>query len=61
MDINSIVLSEVTYDNVIEIIVNESGERQIGLKKYHSQFGYYYHANIVAIGFSEWIDEGMLD
>ncbi len=62
-DINSIVLSEVTYDNVIEIIVNESGEKAKNWfeKKYHSQFGYYYHANIVAIGFSEWIDEGMLD
>lgn len=58
--ISSIVMSELFYDNYIDIERENSPEiEKLYARKYDSNYGTYYHANIIMTGFYNWINEGM--
>jgi class 3 adenylate cyclase len=61
--LRSIVFSELSYDNFIEQLVANDGEKAKGwFTKYSStEYGIYYDANIIKINFDNWIDDGMKD
>lgn len=55
-----IVFSSCTYDNIIEKWTNDDANSPSWFhREYSSDFGTYYHANIVKTYWSEWIDKGM--
>lgn len=57
----SIVLSSMTYDNIIEILVESSGEEAKSWfnQRYTSDYGTIYDAGIIKTEFEKWISEGM--
>lgn len=61
--INTLVYSSLSYSNFIDILIKKSGER--AKDWFHvgddSNYGTYYHANIVKTGFDKWISNGMKD
>jgi Adenylate cyclase, family 3 (some proteins contain HAMP domain) len=61
--LDSIVFSSLSYDNFIDELVKNSGEEAKNwfTKRYDSDYGTYYDANIIKIEFSNWIDKGMKD
>lgn len=61
--ISPIVLSSLTYSNVIDIQVNRSGDsaKEWFNKENDHILGTYYHASIIKTDFHEWINNGMKD
>lgn len=61
--LSSIVFSELSYDNFIEKLVKNNGEKAKGWFTKHSsvEHGTYYDANIINIDFNNWIEDGMKD
>lgn len=61
--IRNIVLSSCTYSNMIDDLVDESGEeaKTWFIEKYDSTYGTYYHSNCIINGFNDWVDAGMGD
>ena len=61
--LNSIVFSELSYDNFIERLVKNNGEKAKGWFTKHSsvEHGTYYDANIIKLEFNDWIEDGMED
>ena len=60
----SIAFSDITYDNMIEKLRKNNSGKDVDswfTKKYDSNLGTYHCANIIMIGFDEWINEGMND
>lgn len=60
-DVSSIVVSEITYNNMIESLVKSSGEqaRTWFNRKVDPDYNVYYHGSLLNSGFSKWIDSGM--
>lgn len=58
-----IVFSSLSYDNFIDELVENNGEeaRNWFTKRYDSDLGTYYDANIIKIEFNNWINMGMKD
>jgi len=62
--INPIVMSETFYSNYIEIHQQEQPDDNVEdwwTKKTDSNYGTYYHGNIIVRGFNKWIKDGMRD
>lgn len=61
--LDSIVFSSLTYDNIIDQLVEKNGEKAKSwfTKRQHLEYGTYYDANIIKTDFNNWIDEGMKD
>lgn len=57
----SIILSSGTYSNIIELMVEESGEKAKSwfTSRYDGKIGSFYDANIIKIAFDDWISNGM--
>lgn len=62
-DVERIVMSEYTYLNIIDKLVERDGEEAKTWLNKHNDFKYgiYYDANIVKTSFNDWINEGMID
>lgn len=60
-DYKPIVLSNCTYENIIEKLVNDSGEvaKTWFTRRYDQKYGTFYDANIIKSEFDKWINEGM--
>lgn len=58
-----IVISSLTYYNIIDILVEKDGEeaRSWFKERYHPEYGTYYDANIIKVDFNNWINDGMKD
>lgn len=56
-----IVLSSLTYSNVIDKLVEDSGEKAQSWfsKNYDRELGTFYDGNVVKIAFNKWIESGM--
>jgi hypothetical protein len=61
--IGSLVYSASSYSNFIDIFIKRNGKKATELFKkiYHSDYGFYYQANIIKIEFDKWISNGMKD
>jgi len=59
--IRVIVLSSLTYSNIIDKMVKDSGEKAKTwfTKKDDEDYGTYYHCELLKTDFNNWIDEGM--
>lgn len=57
----SIVISELTYLNIIDEMKEKNGEEVEDwfTKKNSNDYGIYYHCNLVIKDFDSWIDDGM--
>jgi len=57
----AITLSTTTYDNIIDKLVTNNGEKaKLWFSKYYdNEVGTFYDANIIKTDFDEWIDNGM--
>ncbi len=58
---SSIVLSNLTYINMIDELVEVSGEKAKSWfnKNYNSEIGTFYDATIIKTDFNDWINDGM--
>ena len=58
---SSIVLSNLTYHNIIDLFIENNGiDSEFWFnQKYDSNIGTFYHADITALDFNEWINNGM--
>lgn len=61
--LNTIVFSSLCYDNFIDLLVEESGDKARGWfsEKFDFNYGTYYDANIIKTDFNDWINNGMKD
>lgn len=62
--IKPIVMSETFYSNYIEIHQQEQPDDNVEdwwTRKTDSNYGTYYHGNIIVSGFNKWIKDGMRD
>ncbi|MCY8549326.1 adenylate cyclase [Bacillus haynesii] len=59
--IGSIVMSGLFYDNINELKRAKDLLIDDFKSKFHNDYGFYYHGNIVIKGFSDWIANGMKD
>lgn len=61
--IKSLVFSSSSYSNFIEKLIKIDGEEAKSwfTQKHDSNYGYYYHANLVKTGFNRWLSDGMVD
>jgi len=59
--LNSIVLSSLTYDNIIDLLVEKNGEyvKTLFHKRTDNSYNAYYDCDIIMSAFNNWIDEGM--
>lgn len=58
--ISSLVYSSCSYSNFIDELVKKNDNAKSWFtEKYDSNFGIYYHANIVISDFDKWINDGM--
>ncbi|WP_097026357.1 adenylate/guanylate cyclase domain-containing protein [Clostridium peptidivorans] len=59
--LSAIVFSSCSYNNFIDELISKSGEKAKDWFTKHSttEYGTYYDANIIIIGFNDWIDNGM--
>jgi class 3 adenylate cyclase len=57
----SIVLSSLTYSNIIDLFVKKNGTESKSWfnSKYDSEIGTFYDSNIIKSDFDSWIDSGM--
>lgn len=58
--ISPIVMSELFYDNYIEV-QNNVNAANWWTKKYDKKYGWYYHGNVIKTDFNNWIEDGMKD
>lgn len=57
-----IVMSEVFYDNFIDVHKEKDPDVEDWFtKSYDVKLGYYYHSHIINVEFDQWIDNGMND
>ncbi len=58
---SSIVLSSFAYDNIIDEMVKNNGEKIKILfqRKYDRDYGYIYYANLIKTDFYNWIDKNI--
>jgi class 3 adenylate cyclase len=62
--INPIVFSILSYDNFIDELVKKNKDKDAKswfTQVYHTDYGTYYHANIIKTEFNTWIKDGMKD
>ncbi len=61
--IRTLVYSELTYDNFIDQLVEDSGDEAKNWFSKHSytEYGTYYDANLIKTEFNDWINDGMKD
>ncbi|MCT4606321.1 MAG: adenylate cyclase [Marinisporobacter sp.] len=61
--LKTLVFSELSYNNFIDELVKECGEKAKNWFEKHSgtDYGTYYDANIIIEEFDKWIDDGMED
>lgn len=61
--LNPIVFSQLSYDNFIEQLVKNDGEKARGwlTKRYSKDYGTYYDTALVKKDFNAWINDGMKD
>lgn len=58
--INPIVLSSLTYTNIIDIWEKENSNARSWFKECYSiDYGTYYHGDIIQVDFNNWIEKGM--
>ncbi|MPM70687.1 hypothetical protein SDC9_117644 [bioreactor metagenome] len=58
--VRPLVYSSCSYSNFIDELVNKNEDAKSWFtEKYDSDYGTYYHANIVISGFDRWIADGM--
>lgn len=59
----SIVMSELTYSNMIDLLVNDNGVQAKSWFKsnFSWTYGTYYDADVIKLDFDNWIDSGMPD
>lgn len=56
----SIVLSDITYSNIIDLLVKQNTEAKTWFtSRYDNKIGTFYDANIIKLDFDKWIDDGM--
>lgn len=62
--ISKIVMSGTFYSNYIEIQKNKQPDKDVEgwwEKEYDSNYGEYYHGNVIKIDFDNWVEDGMKD
>lgn len=61
--LRTIVFSSLSYDNFISELVSGEGEnaRSWFIRRFHTDYGTFYDADIIVVDFFNWIDNGMPD
>lgn len=56
-----IIISSITYDNIIDSLVKRDGEEAKSWfnQRYDNKIGIFYDLNIIKLDFNKWIDNGM--